>query len=156
MSAYIYAIIPYKSGIRIGANDPFQFVYGLVPQELRGIESEFTVAEKLELHVDFLLINTCCRESVFTNNSDGYSRMRADIYRIAKALGAKEAWYVEELATEDMNDSDFSFEEWVRSLKNEKKKYVAELSIDILKGNTVYSYYHDDFSDIIMEKPNEL
>ena len=77
--------------------------------------------------------------------------MRADICRIAKALGAKEVWYAEELATDEMDGWDFSFEKWVNSLKNEKKKYVGELTVELLKGNKVYSYYHDDFLDIIME-----
>ena len=151
MSAYIYAIIPYKSYFIFDTKEPYPCVWGFVPPELKGIDSEFTEADGLELFADFLMINTCQRLSAFTNNKDGYNRMRADICKIATALGAKEVWYAEELATDEMDGWDFSFDEWVNGLKNENKKYVAELTVDVLKGNKIYSYYHDDFSDIIME-----
>ena len=151
MSAYIYAIIPYNN------ENLFHPVGGdnivLFPNipVLDGIDFEFIDSEGLELHEDFLLINTCCRQSFFTNNKDGYCRLRAEICRIAKALCAQEVWYVEELVTEEMGNKSFSFPEWVRRLRTTDKQYVAELTREILKGNTIYSYYHDDFSDIIME-----
>ena len=152
MSAYIYAIIPYKSYFIFDTNEPYPCAWGFVPPELNGIDSVFVDEDSFQVFSDFLIINTCFRQSAFTNNKDGYSMMRADICRIAKALGAKEVWYAEELATDEMDGWDFSFEKWVNSLKNEKKKYVGELTVELLKGNKVYSYYHDDFLDIIMEK----
>ena len=54
-----------------------------------------------------------------------------------------------------MGNSDFLFEEWKCQLQNERKQYTAEMSTDILKGNTLYSYYHDLFSDNILEMPHE-
>lgn len=153
MSDYIYAIIPYKSGIAFNSQEPYPCVWGIVPSELEGIDSEFTDSEGIVLFSDFLMINTCYRLSAFTNNEDGYNWMRADICRIAKALGAKEAWYVAELITDRMFNWDFSFDDWVESQHDEKKHLVAKLTLDILKGNTTYSYYHDDFSDIIMDAP---
>lgn len=153
MSAYIYAIIPYKSGISFSSDDPIRCVWEPILPELEGIDSEFTEKGSLSLFADFFLINTCYRQSAFTDNIDGYSWIRADICQIAKALGAHEVWYVEELITDEMDMPDFSFDEWINSLKHEKKQYVVELTTDVLKGNSIYSYYHDGFSDIIMEKP---
>ena len=68
------------------------------------------------------------------------------------ALGANEVWYVAELATDEMDRTDFSFEEWLHSLKN-GEHYVSELSVDVLKDKYICTYYHDDFSDIILERP---
>ena len=48
---------------------------------------------------------------------------------------------------------DFSFSEWCISMKNEKKHFVAELTTDVLKGKKMYSYYHDEFCDVIMDRP---
>lgn len=154
MSQYIYAIIPYKSKIYSDFNMDGEsgLCNPLIP-ELKGVESVFIEPDGLTLSKDFLEINTCHRQSAFANNRDGYSKLRAEICLIAKALEAKEVWYVEELAIDEMYVKDFSFDDWIISLKNEKKRYTAELTTEILKGDYVYSYYHDDFSDIIMEKP---
>ncbi|MBQ7551463.1 MAG: hypothetical protein IJP65_04835 [Bacteroidales bacterium] len=154
MSAYIYAIIPYSNENLCHSMDGDNIVLFPNIQALDGIDSEFTDPEGLELHEDFLLINTCCRQSFFTNNKEGYCRLRAEICRIAKALCAQEVWYAEELAIEEMDNKSFSFPEWVRRLRTTHKQYVAELTREILEGNTIYSYYHDDFSDIIMENPH--
>ena len=54
-----------------------------------------------------------------------------------------------------MDEWGFSFAEWVNSLKNENKQNVAELTQEILKGNDIYSYYHDNFSDIIIKKTQD-
>lgn len=61
--------------------------------------------------------------------------MRTEIYRIAKALGANEVWYAEELATDEMFTPDFRFKKWIESFENENKKYIAELSTDVLKAD---------------------
>ena len=154
MSAYIYAIIPYKNENLFHPMDGDNIVLFPNIPVLDGIDSEFTDPEGLVLHEDFLLINTCWRQSYFTNNKEGYCQLRAEICQIAKALHAQEVWYVEELATEEMINKSFSFSEWVRKLKTSDKQYVVELTREILEGNTIYSYYHDDFSDIIMENPH--
>ncbi|GEM_PF-5616234 len=88
MSAYIYAIIPYRSGISFDGDDPITCIYGPVLSEL-----------------------------------------------------------------DEMDDPSFSFDEWAQSLKDKKGQSVVELNTEILSGNACYSYYYDDFSDIIMERP---
>lgn len=154
MSQYIYAIIPYESGISFSKDEPYPCVWEPILPELKDIHSEFT--DDLCVFKDFLMINTCYRQSAFTNNRDGFCRIRADVCKIARALGASEVWYVEELITDEMDGWDFSFDNWIKSLQNEKKHLVAELSTDILKGKNIYSYYHDDFSDVILEKPVKI
>lgn len=156
MSQYIYAIIPYKSGISFSKDEPCPCVWNPVLPELKDIHSEFAEQESLCLFKDFLMINTCYRQSAFTDNKDGFCWIRADICKIARALGASELWYVTELITDEMDDWDFSFNEWCNSLKNEKKDLVVELCTDVLKGKKNYSYYHDDFSDVIMERPLKI
>lgn len=153
MSSYIYAIIPYKSGISFSKHEPIPCVCHPFLPELKGIESEFTEPDGLSLFADFLMINTCYRQSAFTDNKDGYNWIRAEVCQIAKALGALEVWYVYEYATDYMDEPDFSFDEWVESFKKERKEYIVELTTDVLKGKEMYGYYHDDFSDIIMERP---
>ena len=154
MSQYLYAIIPYESGVSFSKED--YPAWSPVLPELKDIHSEFTDEEGLMLFKDFLMINTCYRQSAFTDNRDGYCWIRADICKIARALGASEVWYVEELITDEMDDWEFSFDEWRNRLKNEKKHLVAELSTDVLKGKETYSYYHDDFSDVILERPVKI
>ena len=116
------------------------------------VDSELSEQEALELHDGFLVINTCYRVSTFANNSESYNWLRAEIYKIAKAVGAEEVWYVEELALDEMDIPGFTFEAWKNSLKNEKKQYIAELTVEVLKGQYTYSYYHDDFEDIVLEQ----
>lgn len=153
MSQYIYAIIPYESGVSFCKDEPYPCVWNPFLPELKDIHSEFTEPDSLSLFKDFLMINTCYRQSAFTDNRDGFCWIRADICKIARALGASEVWYVAELITDEMEDWDFSFNEWRNSLNNEKKDLVVELSIDVLMGKNIYSYYHDDFRDVIMERP---
>ena len=120
--------------------------------ELKGVDSELVEPDGLVLFADFLRINTCYRQSVFTGNSNGYSWLRAEIYKIAMALGAKEVWYVAEMATDEMYRKDFSFEKWIRDFKT-GEQFAAELTVGCLKENSICTYYHDDFTDIILEKP---
>ena len=154
MSQYIYAVIPYKNGDNFKPEEGDNFVWFPKIKELESINSEFTDPEGLELFADFVLVNTCHRVSAFANEKNGYSYLRAEIYKIAKALGANEVWYAEELATQEMDTPDFRFNKWIDSFENENKKYIVELTTEILKGNYIYSYYHDDFSDIILDNPN--
>lgn len=155
MSQYLYAIIPYESGISFSQEDIVPCVFGPILPQLKEIESELTEQEGLCLFADFLQINTCYRQSAFTNNKDGYSQLRAEVHTIAQALGANEVWYVGELITDEMVDPNFSYEEWSKTLKEEKTKYVVELTREVLKGKEIYSLYHDDFSDIIMKNKND-
>lgn len=152
MSAYIYAIVPYKSRIKFPSDAEEKYLYFPEIPELYNV-SEFAEEDGLVLFSDFLRINTCLRLSAFTENKTGYSYLRAEIYKIAQALGAKEVWYASELATDEMFEPDFNFAKWIVKLKNEYKDYTAELTIDVLKGDEIYSYYHDDFSDIVLENP---
>lgn len=152
MSSYIYAIIQYKSNISVTPEEPC--VCCPVLPELKGIESEFTDRESLELYPDFLMINTCYRKSAFIDNRDGYCWIRSEVCKIANALGATEVWYANELAIQEMDDWEFSFDDWVKRIK--KEQLVVELTVDILKGKEMYSIYHDDFSDVIMERPPKM
>ena len=154
MSQYIYAILPYDSGISVSKDEPYPCEWYPALPKLKDINSEFT--NDLCMFKDFIIVNTCYRQSAFTDNKDGYCKIRADIYKIARALRASEVWYVEEAITDEMNEWGFSFDKWRNSLKNEKKHLVAELSTDVLKGKEIYSYYHDDFSDVILERPVKI
>lgn len=154
MSAYIYAVIPYESGIGFAPDEEYKCVFYPSIPELISSKSEFAKPDDLFLFTDFVLVNTCYRLSAFANQKNGYSYLRAEIYRMAKALGANEVWYAEELATEEMHTSEFSFKKWIERFENEKKEYIVELTTEVLKANYVYSYYHDNFSDIILNDPN--
>ena len=151
MSDYLYAVIPYNKGITMYSPDELEegVLYPNIP-ELKGIDTEFAEKERLMLFADFLMINTCCRQSEFAGRENGYSWLRAEIYRIAKALGADEVWYVAELATDEMYEKGFSFNEWICSFRD-GTRYASELTVDVLKDKYICSYYHDDFSDIILE-----
>lgn len=155
MSDYLYAVIPYNKGTTLYSPDELEGGRSepIIP-ELKGIYSEYVEGDGLKLFADFLLINTCGRQSWFTNNEDGYSQLRAEIYQIAKALCASEVWYATELAIEkdEIEESGFSFEEWIHSFKD-GTRYSSELTTDVLKDKYICSYYHDDFSDILLERP---
>lgn len=60
-------------------------------------------------------------------------------------------WYVEELAADKMYAEEFSFDKLKKELRTSKRKYTQELTIDVLKSDRISSYYHDDFSDIVLE-----
>lgn len=147
MGAYIYAIIPYKYDKPAPVNECNTLDVDLPQYD--SINEDFGFS----LFPDHLEINTCYRWGVFTENEDGYSWLRAEIYKIAKAFGASEVWYVVEYSLGETWDEDFCLDEWKERIKGQK--YTVELTQEVLKGNTVYSYYHDDFSDIILEKPKK-
>ena len=152
MSRYIYAIIPYESKDRFIFQESDPLIYCPNIPELTDVNSEFTDPEMLTLHKKFLEVNTCYRQSAFTGHKDGYSHVREEIYHIAKAIGANEVWYVEEPFIDTMELPDFSFDNWRESLKKENATFVVELSIEVLKGNDIYSFYHDGFSDLIRKE----
>jgi len=156
MSDWIYAAIPYKRSTPIVTDNPYPYEnFPFIP-ELQGMGSEFAERDGLQLYEDFLLINLCYKEPSFINCQNGYSWIRSEVYKVAQRLGAKEVWYVMEMCTQEMAKKDFSFEDWKHKLQNERKQYTAEMSIDVLKGDILYSYYHDSFSDIILESPSEI
>ncbi len=152
MSDYLYAVIPYKGTTLYNSDKLEEGVCDPIIPELKGICSEYAEEDGLKLFADFLLINTCGRQSWFTNNEDGYSHLRAEICRIAKALGSHEVWYVAELATDEMMVKGFSFDDWIRSFKD-GTRYASELTTDSLKDKYICTCYHDDFSDILLERP---
>ena len=86
MSSYIYAIIPYKSGISFSIHEPIPCKWSPFLPELKGIESEFADPGGLCLFADFLMINTCYRQSAFTDNKDGYNWIRAEVCLPASCL----------------------------------------------------------------------
>ena len=152
MSDYLYAVIPYKGTNLYSPDKLEEGLWDPIIPELKSIDSEYAEKDGLMLFADYLMINTCGRQSWFTNNENGYSQLRAEIYKIAKALGAHEVWYVAELATDEMCVKGFSFDEWIRSFKD-GTRYASELTVDVLKDKYICTYYHDDFSDIIFENP---
>lgn len=154
MSDYLYAVIPYKGTSLYSPDELEEGVWDPIIPELKGIDSEYAEEDGLKLFADFLMINTCGRQSWFADNEDGYSQLRAEIYKIAKALGAHEVWYVAELATDEMYGKDFSFDDWIRSFKD-GTRYADELTVDVLKDKYICTYYHDDFSDIVLENPHQ-
>ena len=103
MSDYLYAVIPYKAGASFTPEEGETSVYCPEIPELKDIDSELVESDGLDLYADFLMINTCYRQSAFTGNINGYSWLRVEIYKIAMALGAKEVWYVAEMALDEMD-----------------------------------------------------
>jgi len=148
MSAYLYAIIPYKSGVpSIGCRIP----------ELEGLESELYDIDGYDCFEDFFLINTCHRMFSIMTDRDGFSWLRREIYKIATAVGAKEVWYCEELATDQMYDDEcnpaYSIKELNTYIANNSYCFL-EYDIDTMreKSGKYASYMHDDFHDIVLAR----
>ena len=150
MSDYLYAVIPYESGLHFKAKDEDKFVIGYKPKELKGMKIDFD-RDCFWTFSDFILINTCWRMSSLDCDENGFCFARNAIYKIAKALNAYEVWYVEELTTDEMTLSDFSFDDWKRSLKEENAYCTREVNLEMLKKGNWASYCHDDFSDIVIK-----
>ena len=155
MSQYLYAIIPYNSGSDFKPNDSEVCVYDAIIPELKNVDTE--LSENIDQYKDFIVINTCCRVIYFFGQKSGYCWLRSEIYKIAKALGAKEVWYAEEIPFFELHDDSKCdmLEKWVERFNSENKKYIVELTTDVLQGNCIYNYYHDDFSDIVLEPPTD-
>ncbi len=152
MSDYLYAIIPYKKkGTFVADEGEVYISYPKIP-ELKGVKSKLAERDGLLLFPEFLMINTCHRQSSFVEWEDGYSWLRAEVYKIAKALGANEVWYAAELSTDEMYSKRISFRKWLESFKT-GERYVCELCIEVLKDKYISTYYHDNFADIILKKP---
>lgn len=151
MSDYLYAVIPYKSGLHFQDEDEDKFVYGYMPKELNNISIDFD-EECFKVFSDFILINTCCRMSSLNCNENGWCQIRYEIYKIAKALNAIEVWYVVELSTDAMLLPDFNFEDWKRSLKEELAYCTTDVTIEMLRNQEWASFCHDNFKDIVIER----
>lgn len=149
MSAYLYAVIPYD-----GEPHPYSkeenFEYGAFIPELYGMESD--LCEDVSLFHGFFLINTCFRMPSIMTDKNGFCSLRKDIYEIAKAVGAKEVWYIEELATDSMDSKGYSLNTFLTDLKELYSDYFLEYDIETMreKGGTYASYMHDDFHDIVL------
>lgn len=151
MSDYLYAVIPYKSGLHFQDEDEDKFVCGYIPKELSDISIDFD-EDCFEVFSDYILINTCCRMSSLNCNENGWCQIRCEIYNIAKALNAIEVWYVAELTTDAMLLPDFNFDDWKRSLKEESAYCTTEVTIEMLQNQKWASYCHDNFKDIVIER----
>ena len=64
MSDYLYAVIPYDKGVTLYSPDELEEGrrYPVIP-ELKGVDSEYAEEDGLILFADFLMINTCGRQS---------------------------------------------------------------------------------------------
>lgn len=150
MSDYLYAIIPYNSGLRFKDDAEDKFVERM-PKELKGYEIEFE-KDLFQIFSDFIIINTCWRMSSLTCDENGRCDARSAIYIVARLLNAKEVWYVEEMTTDKMFLPDFKFDDWKRSLKEENAYCTKEVTLDMLRSGHWASYCHDDFSDIVIDE----
>ena len=150
MSDYLYAVIPYNSGLRFkeDAEDKFD---RRMPKELRGYDIEFE-EDLFWMFSDFILINTCWRMSSLTCAKNGRCDARSAIYIVARLLNAKEVWYVGEMCTDEMLRPDFNFDDWKRSLKEKYAYCTKEVTLDMLRSGHWASYCHDDFSDIVIDE----
>ena len=148
--SYLYVVVPYKSELQFKEDDNL-FVCGL-PKELEGITLDID-EDLFDVYSDFVLINTCWGMSSLNCDDNGWCHIRSETYKIAKALNATEAWYVEELSTDKMTEPGFDFEDWKRSLREELAYYTCEVNIEMLKNQEWASHCHDDFADIVIEKP---
>ena len=150
MSSYLYAVVPYESGLQFPEETEDKFVYGM-PKELNGISVDID-EECFCVYADFILINTCWRMSYLSCDENGWCKVRSEIYKVAKALNASEAWYVEELSTDIMLEPGFDFEDWKRSLREELAYCTCEVNIEMLRNQEWASLCHDDFADIVIER----
>ena len=151
MSDYLYAVIPYKSGIQFPKDVEDQFVWGYMPKDLENVSVDI-YEDCFIVFSDFILINTGWRMSSLNCNENGWCEARSEIYKVAKALNATEVWYVEELTTDKMMVAGFSFEDWKRSLKEELAYCICEVTLEMLRNHHWASYCHDNFADIVIER----
>lgn len=151
MSQYLYAIIPYNSGMDFSSSEE-PFIWEPHVPEFEDVDSELTEEDGLQLYSEYITINTCARMSWLKCDENGYCWIRSEIYKLAKAVGAKEVWYIEELCHDDIEIKGPTIEEFKRQLANEFNYCTKEVNIDMLKDNSYASYCHDDFSDVVLEK----
>lgn len=144
MSAYVYAVVPYQRDEKVGVIPPWK-------EKLKNLDCEFDLY-CYDFFEDFLLINTCYKMGSLINfNKEGRCWLRDEVYKVVKACHVNEAWYVEELCTEEMDPfsyPDFSFGDWKEKLKNERAYCTIEYNKEVAKSGRLASYMHDTFSDI--------
>ena len=150
MSDYLYAVIPYNSGLRFKDDAEDKFVERM-PKDIKGYDIEFE-KDLFQMFSDFILINTCWRMSSLTCDENGRCDARSAIYIVARLLNAKEVWYVGEMCTDEMFRPDFNFDDWKRSLIEENAYCTKEVTLDMLRSGHWASYCHDDFSDIVIDQ----
>lgn len=151
MGNYLYAIIPYEEEIHVDSIDA-EYGYcfdrspdipqlnGYVPSLLDIGYGTFT------LFPGFLLINTCFRMYILEDSECETNPLRKDIYEIAKALGATEAWYYSEYSIDEIyEDKSISYNKLLEKFATVWKDHVLEYE----KGMKVSSFVHDSFSDFI-------
>lgn len=151
MSQYLYAIIPYKSGMDFTYNEEPFYWNPRVP-EFDSIESELTDMESNQIYGDYLILNTCHRMSSLTCDTRGFCWIRSEIYKLAQAVGAKEVWYVEELCIDEIEEEGPSLDNFKQKLANELSYCTREVNLEMLRSDAYASYCHDDFSDIVEER----
>lgn len=153
MSQYLYAVIPYNSYYDFKPDEygEIGICYPHIP-EFNGLKSELADPEGLTIYKGFLLVNTCYRMNSLISERNGFCWLRAEVYKLAQALSAKEVWYIEELCTDYMTDADFDFEIWKLNRQESEEPRTVEINLETLKENEYGSYNHDSFSDIVLEK----
>jgi len=149
MGNYLYAVIPCKAEVHVHPEDAEVGIvceYGPDLPELRDCDSEFTGQDCLYLYPGFLLINTCLRMYILEAECEP-NHFRFEVFKVVKALGASEAWYISEYCLDELDsDPDISYEKLLKKIREENKPYTMEYA----KGLTeVSSYVHDSFSDFL-------
>lgn len=151
MSAYLYALIPYKSGIDFTYSDEPFYWHPLI-REFENVDSELTDREGLQQYGDYIVVNTCARMSSLKCDTRGFCWIRSEVYKLAKAVGAEEVWYIEELSFEHIEDMNITLEEFKEMLRGPYSYCTKEVNLDMLKDNSYASFCHDDFSDIVVNR----
>ncbi|MDO4957840.1 MAG: hypothetical protein Q4E68_01105 [Prevotellaceae bacterium] len=154
MSQYVYAVLPYDSGIFFDPDEHYNCVFDYKIYELKDISKDLIypdMAEYVTMFKDFIVFNTCLRVSNFCGNpKNGFNSLRKDFYLIEKRIGLKEVLYVTFYFTDYMDAPGYSYEKFLEDMKGKYKDYVSELCIDVLIGKEYHEFYHDDFKDIVL------
>jgi len=146
MATYLYALIPYDRPVEPDSPEECFESFPSIPQ-LRDMESELVDPRILYLFPGFLLINTCYSMCMILPHEGSSNSSRKEIFKIVRALGASEAWYVEELCTDPMfEDNEYSLEKFKNQMKGEIKDYSTEYTKSLVE---TASYIHDDFNDLM-------
>lgn len=150
MASTLFIVIPYESDISFSSKDVVCCVFNPYLPELKKVVSIYK--DSLILHRGFVLVMTNVKGG-FTCQKNGFCGDRLEAYKLAKALGADEVWYVIEEVVDEMDIYEFDFDRWRKSLSEEMKDRVVEINVDAIKEKKCAAYYHDNFSDIVTERP---
>ena len=152
MASDLYIIIPYESDVCFSPKDIICRVYEPDLPELKNIDSD--LKESLSLLRGFICVDTFSKGG-FDCMKNGYCHLRAESYKLAKALGADEVWYVLDEMMDEMDMYEFDFEKWKKSLNEELKNYTKEVNLELIRERKWAAICHDDFSDIVLEIPTK-